>query len=102
MALIACPDCSTQVSDRAPACPKCGAPIAASARPPVVTIQQTNQNAKVHIFLSMITFNVGFIWCLVNFAKSTPSSSFIFPGILLVIGLLWNMVARFVAWWEHG
>jgi DNA-directed RNA polymerase subunit RPC12/RpoP len=26
MALIACPDCGTQVSDQAPACPKCGRP----------------------------------------------------------------------------
>ena len=29
MALINCPECSNQVSDKAPACPKCGAPIAA-------------------------------------------------------------------------
>ncbi len=28
MPLITCPDCSSQVSDAAPACPKCGRPIA--------------------------------------------------------------------------
>src|SRR4051812_44517015 len=28
MALTTCPDCSTQVSDQAAACPKCGRPIA--------------------------------------------------------------------------
>ena len=28
MALINCPECSTEVSDRAPTCPKCGSPIA--------------------------------------------------------------------------
>jgi len=28
MALIACPDCHAQVSDKAPSCPKCGRPIA--------------------------------------------------------------------------
>lgn len=28
MALIPCPECATQVSERAPACPKCGVPIA--------------------------------------------------------------------------
>lgn len=27
MALIACPDCGKQVSDKAPACPSCGCPI---------------------------------------------------------------------------
>ena len=33
MPLISCPDCGTEVSDRAPACPRCGAPIAAPAAP---------------------------------------------------------------------
>ena len=27
MALISCPECGKQVSDRAPACPNCGCPI---------------------------------------------------------------------------
>lgn len=31
MALIECPECGGQVSDRAPACPHCGVPIANSA-----------------------------------------------------------------------
>src|ERR1039457_3938126 len=33
MPLVTCPDCGNQVSDRAPACPKCGGPIVAPARP---------------------------------------------------------------------
>jgi len=33
MALINCPECGTQVSDRAPTCPKCGVPIAAQTIP---------------------------------------------------------------------
>jgi hypothetical protein len=33
MALINCPDCGTEVSDAAPACPKCGRPIALAAQP---------------------------------------------------------------------
>lgn len=28
MPLIRCPDCGTEMSDKAPACPKCGRPIA--------------------------------------------------------------------------
>jgi hypothetical protein len=31
MALINCPECGAQVSDAAPACPKCGYPIATAA-----------------------------------------------------------------------
>jgi RNA polymerase subunit RPABC4/transcription elongation factor Spt4 len=40
MALISCPECAQQLSDRAPTCPHCGCPIAApvsvsqTARPP--------------------------------------------------------------------
>jgi hypothetical protein len=33
MALIKCEDCGRDVSDRAPACPNCGAPIASPADP---------------------------------------------------------------------
>jgi len=28
MALINCPECTSEISDKAPSCPKCGAPIA--------------------------------------------------------------------------
>jgi hypothetical protein len=34
MALIDCPECGRQVSDRAPSCPHCGFPIASSAPAP--------------------------------------------------------------------
>ena len=33
MALIKCPDCQGEVSDQAAACPRCGHPIATTARP---------------------------------------------------------------------
>ncbi len=36
MALIACPECGREVSDKALACPHCGNPIAPAERPPVV------------------------------------------------------------------
>jgi hypothetical protein len=39
MALIKCPDCGREVSDRAPTCPQCGAPIRPAARQPVIQPQ---------------------------------------------------------------
>ena len=33
MALISCPECGKEVSDQAPTCPNCGAPIARTAQP---------------------------------------------------------------------
>jgi len=35
MAMIKCPECNREVSDKAPACPQCGAPIAAPVSSPV-------------------------------------------------------------------
>lgn len=37
MALVNCEDCGREVSDRAPACPNCGAPIATAADPNLPT-----------------------------------------------------------------
>ncbi len=37
MALIDCPECGSQVSDRAPTCPHCGVPIALAANAPNAT-----------------------------------------------------------------
>src|SRR4051812_25267797 len=34
MALIECSECGRQISDRAPACPGCGAPVAKASMPP--------------------------------------------------------------------
>ena len=41
MALIKCPDCQSDVSDLAPACPKCGRPIAAKSTPVAMTPEAT-------------------------------------------------------------
>lgn len=35
MGLVTCPDCGTSLSDRAPACPKCGAPRTAGSASPI-------------------------------------------------------------------
>ena len=40
MALVTCPDCQAQISDAAPACPKCGRPMGARpVEPPPVPFQ---------------------------------------------------------------
>ena len=48
MALVKCPECGNQVSTAAPACPKCGAPIALQGiGAPLATIQQTSKQLIV-------------------------------------------------------
>lgn len=36
MALINCPECGKEISDKAPACPKCGAPIVLSKKDVII------------------------------------------------------------------
>lgn len=51
MALISCPECGNEVSDRAPACPKCGVPIHRESRIVVNGYTQVFAlNPKVTVF----------------------------------------------------
>lgn len=38
MALISCPECHREISDRASACPTCGCPVASRSVPPAVQV----------------------------------------------------------------
>lgn len=44
--LIKCPECRTKISNKAPQCLKCGAPIAAIAGGGVVTVELTSKRWK--------------------------------------------------------
>ena len=69
MALINCPECATQVSDKAVSCPSCDCPIAKSAAqtmqlspgrysaPPTVTVSKSR---GVYIILGLLFGGVGF------------------------------------------
>ncbi len=65
MPLITCPDCSSQVSDAAPSCPKCGHPFASvqyNAPQPVVVVQPPKKT-------SMFTWIVGGSFALCCFSS---------------------------------
>jgi DNA-directed RNA polymerase subunit RPC12/RpoP len=47
MALITCPECGSEVSDQAKACPKCGHPIAVAARMP--SPQEAHEDRAVDV-----------------------------------------------------
>lgn len=61
MALIACPECGTQVSDQAPSCISCGFPIASSKPPSQPRLldghaeygrQEGNASAPVQVYVA--------------------------------------------------
>lgn len=41
MALIPCPECGSEVSDKAPSCPKCGFPLASAPREVLIHFDRT-------------------------------------------------------------
>ncbi len=57
MALIVCPDCRTQVSDQAHACPKCGRPLRRAVAPPPAP-------PKIPWYHSHLVVGISLLFCL--------------------------------------
>lgn len=103
MPLISCPDCNKDVSDRAQACPNCGAPIAPefyNSGAGLITIQATKKGLKLHslgasalIILSLIVVAV---------IGEKPSVLHFIPALLFVGGLGWFIVTQVRIWWHHS
>jgi hypothetical protein len=54
MPLVKCPDCGTDVSDRAPTCPKCGAPRPADAPPLAVASKGRKTHPATWVVLAVL------------------------------------------------
>lgn len=93
MALVTCADCAQQVSDTAPACPRCGRPVAP------VRVEQTAKKYKSMMAIGFVGCLVGFLLCFALFiADLTP-----IPGVVVLVGcLLLYLYAATAAWWNHG
>ena len=98
MALVSCAECGNQVSDRASACPRCGNPIfsateIAATGTPITTTQTTSKRFKAHQLIAALVICVGVV---------VTMSGEGFGSVLLLIGLVWLLSARFRAWWHHA
>lgn len=95
MALLKCPDCETEVSDKAEICPKCAYPISkqGEAINRVQTIEKTSKNLKLQSLIGAILILIGF-WLFFS-GSSGLSLLFLFIGIIIVV------VARVQIWWYH-
>ena len=105
MALINCSDCGAEVSDRAGHCIKCGAPMAEERRSAGVgltTIQETSKKLKAHSMLSFFALVIGLI--LMTVGSQPPANANVtgFGALLFSAGVLWYIVTKFRAWWNHG
>ena len=89
MSLIDCPDCGRQISSNAPACPGCGAPIAAASSTPkkgnripytdqevaVLLSKKKKTNHLLHLILSILTAGIWLIlWILVAASNGSENA----------------------------
>ena len=72
MALINCPDCGTDVSDAAVACPKCARPIAASGLNRSVASNKSKQNTSGCLVVFVLA--IGGLWLFHSFGSTDNSS----------------------------
>jgi uncharacterized membrane protein YvbJ len=109
MALISCPDCNKEISENAPACPGCGAPIAGvkesagSGVNNLATIQETSKKLKTQILIAAALFWGGLLLALVSSQISSggDASLNMFAGLLAVGGLILYISTKARIWWHH-
>ena len=103
MALIKCPECNTEVSDQADACPKCAYPISGGRHRPVQTVEQTGKKFKLQLLISVLMIATALVIIITQISRGQSSEGIVvFAPLLLLIGLIWFIVIRFFAWWSHG
>ena len=106
MALIICSDCGNQVSDRASACPQCGAPTGSAAAAvqatgtPLLTTQRTAKRLKLQTVLSVLLTLLGFT-VLFTVLAVTPEETPVTGWLLTLIGAVWFLITRLRIWWHH-
>lgn len=104
MALIECGECGNKVSDTAPACPQCGARVAAeskSAGVVLVTTQGTSKKIKLMRVVGAGMAVAGLV-IVVSMPPVSQGGSGAFLGTLLfVVGFGLYVYARVQKWWHH-
>jgi uncharacterized membrane protein YvbJ len=98
MALITCAECGTQVSSKAAACPKCGAPVFERSARGSVTIQRTGKSIKGQMLFFKLALTAGIIWFFI--AKS-QEASIVWPVLLVFFSVFMLYITRFRRWWHH-
>jgi hypothetical protein len=80
MPLIKCPDCATEISDQAPACPKCARPMTAAARPADSRPEGASDAVRLGLESGLRVGGGGFVLaffiCCVFYGSQHASSAF--------------------------
>jgi len=103
MGLRKCPDCGREVSDKAPACPYCGRPIATGDSQQPTQLEGTAKSLKLQGCLAALLAVVGIIMAVGAASASGPQTGMGVTGVLLfLVAMVWGTVTRIRRWWRHG
>ncbi len=98
MALIKCPECGKDVSDKAAACPFCGNPLSEK----ITTIQLTSTRWKIVKLIGWIAFIVGGLFFLGGLSNGGFQNAQTGMGFTLAfLGFIVLVVGKFGAWWTN-
>lgn len=103
MALINCPECDKQISDKASACINCGHPIVKTTSQHGLNIgdeQPIELTAKRLKLISFLSFGI-FVLGIIIVAASTSESSSGFGVLLIILGCISYIINRIRIWWHH-
>ncbi len=93
MALIKCPECGTEVSDKAKTCPKCAYPIADdNTEQEVQTVEMTGKKYKAQVPIA---------WLLIIIGSILACTGSMWGVWTAVIGLVWLIIVKSLIWWHH-
>jgi hypothetical protein len=103
MALIKCPECSRDLSDKATVCPHCARPLARTpySQGSVQVIERTGRRWKGVRVLGWLLVLVAAVVLFAQWAADDSRGVAAGLGLGLVgIACLW--ISRAGAWWYHG
>ena len=104
MALIKCPECTKEISDKAPTCPGCGCPITSAKIHEEVgvnlsTVQLTSKSLKIELILSTFFFLISVIWLFAMITNKSPFNPT--PLVSMLLSFCWYYMTKIRIWWHH-
>ena len=99
MAMIECGECGAGVSDKAPACVKCGAPLNSmmAALSPAAGVVTTQQPGKKFKALQL----TGFACIAIGVIARAGAGEYWGTALAMLVVILFA-AGRVLAWWKHG
>ena len=104
MALIQCPECKKEVSDRAEKCPNCAYPLKDTNSDQqddnVLTIELTSKALKKQMVFAVLFLLVSFLIVIIASVNRIEALGY-FGLICAVASVIWMIVIKVRKWWHH-